>query len=78
MAENFFIVTDFISERDDVFPVGEVLIHCLPVGPRRRPGWPPFQYLDQLAQDAGVRPLSEFISGESDSYFRRRESKGNK
>jgi hypothetical protein len=69
MAENFFIVTDFISDRADFFPVGEVLIHCLPVGARRRPGQAPFQYLDQLAQDAGVRPLSEFRNGESDSYF---------
>jgi hypothetical protein len=69
MAQNFFIVTDFISERADFLPVGEVLIRCLPVGARGRACQSPFEYLDQLAQEAGVRPLSEFISEESESYF---------
>jgi hypothetical protein len=69
MGENFFIVEELTSERAGFFPVGEVLIHCLPAGARRRPGQPPMQYLDGLAQEAGVRPLSDFVSGESDSYF---------
>ena len=69
MGENFFIVEELRSEHAEFFPIREVLIHCLPVGARRRPGQSPMQYLDRLAQEAGVRPLSEFISGESDSYF---------
>ena len=69
MGENFFIVEELTSERAEFVPVGEALIHCLPVGAKRRPGQSPMQYLDRLAQAAGVRPLSEFIGGESDSYF---------
>ena len=69
MAENFFIVSAFISERAEFFPVGRVLIHCHPVGARIRPGKSPFQYLDQLAQDVEVWPLSKFISGESESFL---------
>jgi hypothetical protein len=67
--KNFFIIEELTSDGAEFFPVGEILIHCLPAGVRRRPGQPPMQYLDRLAQEAGVRPLSEFISGESDSYF---------
>jgi hypothetical protein len=69
MEENFFIVEELTSGRAEFFPVGETLIHCLPVGARRRPGHRPMQYLDGLAHEAGVRPLSEFICGEPDSYF---------
>jgi hypothetical protein len=69
MGENFFIVEDLTSERAEFFPVGEVLIHCLPVGARRRPGQSPMQYLDRLAHEARVRPLSEFIGEAADSYF---------
>jgi hypothetical protein len=69
MGENFFIVEELVSERAEFFPVGDALIHCLPVGAKRRPGQSPMLYLDKLAQAAGVRRLSEFISGESDAYF---------
>jgi hypothetical protein len=69
MAENFFIVEEFTTGGAEFFPVAEALIHCLPVGAKRRPGQSPMQYLDRLAQAAGVRPFSEFVGEESDSYF---------
>jgi hypothetical protein len=62
MAASFFIVAEFTAEGGEFFFVGEALVYCHPVGARRRPGWAPFRHLDALAREAGVRPLSEFIS----------------
>jgi hypothetical protein len=62
-------VEELTSGRAEFYPVGDALIHCLPVGVKRRPGQSPMQYLDRLAQAAGVQPLSEFIGAETDTYF---------
>jgi hypothetical protein len=69
MEESFFVVEELTSERAEFWPVGAALIHCLSVGARRRHWQSPMQYLDRLAHEAGVRPLSEFIGVETDSYF---------
>lgn len=37
MGVNFFIVEELTSERAEFFPVGDILIHCLPAGTRKRP-----------------------------------------
>ncbi len=62
MGESFFIVAEVTAEGGELFFVGDALVHCHPVGAKPRPEWAPFRHLDALAQEAGVPPLSEFIS----------------
>jgi hypothetical protein len=69
MGVHFFIVEALTANRAEFFPISDVLTYCLPVGATRRHWQSPMQYLDSLAQEAGVRPLSEFISSKAQSYF---------
>jgi hypothetical protein len=62
-----FAVAELTAEDGVYFFVGEALVHCHPVGAKRRPEWAPFRHLDALAREAGVQPLSEFISEDSET-----------
>jgi hypothetical protein len=67
MGETFFIVAEPTAEGGEFFPVGEALIHCGHVGAKGRPGRTPLSHLDALAREAGVRPLTEFLSEDLES-----------
>ena len=67
MGETLFIVAELTAEGGEFFPVGEALLHCVPVGVKRRLGRALMHYLDALAREAGVRPLSEFVSADPES-----------
>ncbi len=75
MEESFFISTERPvggTERYGwggigIFGVGEALIRCHPVGAKDRPGQAPMWYLDALAREAGVRPLTEFLTEDPES-----------
>jgi hypothetical protein len=84
MGESFLIVTERPvggTERCGgggigIVGIGEALTGCLPVGVKGRPGRAPMSYLDALAREAGVRPLMEYFSDDSESYRWRFSAEG--
>jgi hypothetical protein len=69
MGEDFIIITELTADGGEFFPVDKSLIHCLPVGAKRRPGRAPLRHLDALAREAGVRPLTGFVNEDPESPF---------
>jgi hypothetical protein len=67
MWVTFYIIAERPVKDSNLFPVGESLIDCGPVGPKLRHGEIPFRYLDTLAREAGVRSLSGFVCVDPES-----------
>jgi hypothetical protein len=69
LGDTFFIVAERPVGGLNIFPVGEALTHCRPVGARDRVGQSPLGHLGVLAREAGVRPLAEFLSEDSEPHW---------
>ena len=67
MGVAFFIVAERPVEGLDTFVDGKALAHCRPAGTEARGGRQMGQHLEELARQAGVRPLMEFFSEDPDN-----------